>query len=187
VRHPNLATREHSGLVVVDLQEPLLQAVQDGPAVVAASRLLLQAAAILEVPVVTTTQYAERLGPVVPEVAELLTDSALDKMSFSCCGSSTFVDVVNSHHRRMWVACGVETHICVSQTVHDLMQRGHRVHVAADAVGSRTAANHRIGLRKLAASGAVVTSVETVIYEWLSEAGTEEFREVLKLVRQEKG
>jgi nicotinamidase-related amidase len=170
-------------VLVVDLQEPFVGAVQDGDGVVAAARLLLQAAAILGVPAVATTQNAARLGPIIPAIAERLTESPVDKMTFSCCSSSSFVDAINQTHRRIWVICGVETHICVSQTAHDLLQRGHRVHVTADGTSSRTAANHEIGLRKLGHSGAVVTSVETVIYEWLGEAGTAEFREILKLVR----
>jgi nicotinamidase-related amidase len=183
LRHPNLATREHSGLLLVDLQEPLLRAVHDGPAVVVAARLLLQAAAILAVPVVASTQNAPRLGPVVPEIGELLTDAPIDKMSFSCCGSSAFVDAINQTHRRIWVLCGVEAHICVSQTAHDLLQRGHRVHVVADGVSSRTEANRDVAQRKMADAGVILTTVETAIYEWLGEAGTTEFREILKLVR----
>jgi nicotinamidase-related amidase len=183
LRHPKLATREHSGLLVVDLQEPFLGSVVDRDAVVATARLLLQTAAILEIPVVATTQYAERLGPVAAEAAELLSSPAVDKIAFSCCGASAFVDAVNRTHRRVWVLCGVEAHICVSQTAHDLLQRGHRVHVVADGVSSRTLANREIGLRKMAGSGVVITSAETVIYEWLGEAGTPEFKEVLKLIR----
>jgi nicotinamidase-related amidase len=183
LRHPNLATREHSGLLLVDLQEPLLKAVHDGPAVVSAARLLLQASAILGMPALATTQNAPRLGPVVPEIGELLREAPLDKLAFSCCGSLAFVDALNQTHRRIWVLCGVEAHICVSQTAHDLLQRGHRVHVVADGISARTEANRDIALRKMSDSGVVLTSAETVVYEWLGEAGTAEFREILKLVR----
>lgn len=183
MRHPNLATREHSGLLLVDLQDSLLRAVHDGPAVLASARLLLQAAAILGVPVVSSTQNAPRLGPVVPEIGELLTEAPIDKMAFSGCGSLSFVDAINKTHRRIWVLCGVEAHICVSQTAHDLLQRGHRVHVVTDGVSSRTEANRDAGLRKMSESGVILTTAETVIYEWLGEAGTTEFREILKLVK----
>ena len=183
MRHPNIATREHSGLIVVDLQEPFVRAVVDGGAIVGAARLLLESAAILGIPVLATTQYAERLGPVVPEVAELLPQEPIDKLAFSCCGSAAFLESLNKTHRRVWVLCGVETHICVSQTAHDLLHRGHRAHVVADAVSSRTTANREFGLRKMSEAGIVLTSAEAVIYEWLGEAGTPEFKEILKLVR----
>jgi isochorismatase family protein len=186
VRHPNLATREHSGLLVIDVQQSLLNVVQDGEAVVAAARLLLRAGAILDVPSLGTTQYAERLGPVVPQIAELLTHAPLDKMAFSCCGSPAFLEALNATHRRVWVLCGLEAHICVAQTALDLLHRGHRVHVVADGVSARALLNCEIGLRKVEDAGAVVTSAEAVIYEWLGEAGTPEFREILELIRRHK-
>jgi len=90
---------------------------------------------------------------------------------------------VNQTHRRIWVVCGVEAHICVSQTALDLLQRGHRVHVVADGIASRKEVHREIALRKMADSRVILTSAEAVVFEWLGEAGTEEFREILKLVR----
>lgn len=160
-----------------------MQAMPEREALVAGAERLLKAAAILQIPVLASTQNRERLGEIVPQISAVLRDPPLDKMAFSCCAASAFIDALNQTHRRIWVVCGVEAHICVSQTALDLLQRGHRVHVVADAVSSRSPGDREIGLRKVAQAGAVVTSVETVLYEWLGEAGTDEFREVLKLVR----
>ena len=105
------------------------------------SRLLVQAAAILDIPVASTVQYAERMGGLVPEIAEVLPVNAsvpLDKLCFSCAGSAAFTDLLMEAGRRQILLCGVETHICVSQTALDLAHQGYQVHVAADAVSART-------------------------------------------------
>jgi nicotinamidase-related amidase len=184
-RHPALLRAEDSLLVVVDMQEPFLRHVWERERVLKKAATLIQAAAILHVPVVATTQNAQRMGGPVPEVAALLPPGApFDKMSFSCAAESGFaLDLRRRGHRQV-ILCGVETHICVSQTAHDLITQGYQVHIVADAVSSRSERDWQTGLRRMEQrAGIIITSTEMAIYELLFQAGTPEFREVLKLIK----
>ncbi len=184
MRHPNLADRSDSFLVVVDMQEPFLRTMFDRETVVENCRKLISAARVLDLPVLVTLQNAERMGDTVPEVKELLPPhEPVDKMSFSCCGDPEFNRRLEALGRRTAILTGVEAHICVSQTAHDLLAQGYKVHVPEDAVCSRREANQRNGLEKMRHAGAVVTSAEAVIFELLGCAGTDEFREILRVVK----
>jgi nicotinamidase-related amidase len=183
--HPNLLHPDQSLLVVVDMQEPLLRALHDSERVVDNVRRLIQGASVVRVPVITTTQNADKLGAVAPQIKALLPPTLLplDKMTFSCYASPSFASEVKRSDRKQIVLCGVEAHICVCQTALELAAAGFQVHVAGDATSSRTEANWRLGLDKMRQSGVLLTSVEMALYEWLREAGTPEFREILKLVK----
>lgn len=186
-RHPALLGRDTSVLVVVDMQEPFLNAIHGRDALTANVLLLTHAARILGIPTIATLQYASRMGGVVPEVAEALgTEAAsgpLDKMCFSCGGSDEFLSALAATGREQVLLCGVETHICVSQTAHDLLSAGSQVHVAADAVSSRTLEKHKLGMERIRDAGVKPCAAEAAVYEWLREAGTPEFKEILKLVK----
>jgi nicotinamidase-related amidase len=176
--------RSTTGLVVVDIQERLLPAINDGARVVQNSVRLLHGAAILGVPVQVTEQYRKGLGSTVPEVAAAIAGFApLEKMTFSACGAPDFLSTLASRKISAVVLCGIETHVCVCQTCLDLLDAGLRVFVVADAVSSRTPENHRLGLDRMRAAGAVIASTEMVLFELLETAGTEEFKQVLKLVK----
>lgn len=184
MRHPNLADRDDSCLVVVDMQEPFMRAMFDRETVTQGARHLIEAAKILGLPVLVTLQNAERMGDTVPEVLEVLPPiEPIDKMSFSCCGNEAFTQRLEQFGKGTVILCGVETHICINQTAHDLLAQGYKVHVPEDAVCSRTERNWRSGLEKMRASGTVITNTESVMYELLGCAGTDEFRQILKLVR----
>ena len=184
MRHPNLVDRADSCLVVVDMQEPFLRTMFDRDAVVDGVRTLVGAAQILGLPILVTVQNPERMGDTVPEIAEVLPPvAAISKMSFSCCGDKTFLEMLEQLGKKAVIVCGIETHICVSQTAHDLLVMGYKVHVPEDAVCSRTEQNWRIGLEKMRKSGIIVSSTEAVIFELLRCAGSDEFRQVLKLVK----
>lgn len=184
-RHPSLLRSEDALLLVIDMQKPLLDVVWEPERLLVGVGLLMDAARILRVPVVPTVQNSRRLGPPVEAVTKRLPSLAVpfDKMQFSCLGSDAIGSEVHRSGRRQILLCGMETHVCVSQTAHDLLAHGYEVHVAADAVSSRTERNWEIGLRRMERAGAVITSAETAIYEMLYEAGTPEFREVLELVK----
>ena len=170
--------------MVVDLQEPFLRTMFDRPAVVENVRRLIGAAKILDLPMLVTLQNPEKMGDTVPEVKELLPPAEpVGKMSFSCCGDVTFNRRLSALGRRTVILTGIETHVCVSQTAHDLLMQGYTVHVPGDAVCSRKEADWLAGLEKMRQSGVIVTSTEAVIFELLACAGTDEFREVLKLVK----
>lgn len=168
--------RERAALVVVDVQEAFRPAVEDFDAVVANTRRLMAGAEIMGVPVVVTEQYPKGLGHTARELGEV---HAVEKTCFSAARADGF----DLDGRDQALVCGIEAHVCVSQTAHDLLERGLEVHVASDAVTSRTFANRDVGLHKMEQSGAIVTSVETALFELLGAAGTDEFKEVQRLVK----
>ena len=186
VRHPHILRREQTLLVVIDMQEPFLHVMHERERLTANVRLLIQAAAILGVPVIPTTQYAERMSGVVPEIAEMLSGhfvAPLDKLCFSCAGSDAFQAALAASQKSQILLCGVETHICVSQTALDLTQQGYQMHVAADAVSSRTLEKHKLGMERLRDSHVLPCAAEAAVYELLREAGTPEFKAILPLVK----
>jgi nicotinamidase-related amidase len=171
---------DRTALVVIDVQEGFRKAIPDFDRVARATATLIEGAEAIGVPVLITEQYPKGLGETVPEVAEHLPDGArpLEKVVFSAAEAEGF-DLAG---RDQALVCGVETHVCVNQTTLDLLADGVDVQVAADAVGSRTDDNKRIGLQKMERAGAEITSVETALFELLGRAGTDEFKRVQRLI-----
>ncbi len=190
-RHPHILDRNQAVLVVVDMQEPFLNVMHERERLTANVRLLVEAAVRLHIPIVPTTQYAERMGGVIEEVMQPLCDSAsksidkksIDKMCFSCADSEEFSESLAALKRRQVLLCGVETHICVSQTALDLTHQGCQVHVAADAVSSRTLEKHKLGMERMRDSGVLPCAAEAAVYELLRAAGTPEFKAILPFVK----
>jgi nicotinamidase-related amidase len=172
----SLLVRDRVALVVVDVQEGF-RPYASFAGVADACAKLVQAARILEVPRVVSEQYPKGLGHTAPEVG-LEDEVAIEKSVFSAARADGF----DLSGREQAVVCGIETHVCVSQTVHDLLERGVEVHVPADAVGSRHALDYERGLERLERAGAVVTTVEAALFELLERAGTPEFKAVQKLI-----
>ncbi len=173
----SLLERERAALVVIDVQEAFRP--YDSFAGVAASGAkLLEGARLLGLPVVVSEQYPKGLGHTAPEIG-LQAERPIEKTSFSAVRADGF----DLHGREQAIVCGIETHVCVSQTVHDLLARGVEVHVPADAVGSRHALDHERGLERLERAGAVVTTVEAALFELLERAGTPEFKAVQQLIK----
>lgn len=182
--HPNLLDRADTVLLVIDLQDPLLRVIHEHDRVVLNSVRLIEAAKVLGIPVLVTLQNAERLGGCTQAVSDALPhDIATNKMTFSCCGAEEFVRSLRETGRRQVLICGVETHVCVSQTAHDLLADGCLVHVARDAVSSRTAENWLTGIEKMRDSGCVITSTETAIFELVRDAASPEFKQILPIVK----
>ena len=171
---------QRTTLIVVDVQEGFRKAVPDFFRVAKATATLIQGAEAIGIPVVVTEQYPKGLGETVPEVAEHLPEGTrpLDKVCFSAAEAEGF----DLGGRDQALVCGIETHVCVNQTAIDLLGSGVEVQVAEDAVGSRTDENKRIGLHKMERAGAVMTSVETALFELLGRAGTDEFKRIQKLI-----
>jgi nicotinamidase-related amidase len=172
---------DRATLIVVDVQEAFRKAVPEFPDVAAAAATLVRGAASIGVPVAISEQYPKGLGETVPEVADHLPDgvSPIEKVRFSAAEADGF----DLGGRGQALICGIETHVCVNQTALDLLERGVEVHVARDAVGSRTAANRELGLAKMEGAGAVVTSVETALFELLGGSDHPAFKEVQALVK----
>jgi nicotinamidase-related amidase len=177
---PTKLDRERAALVVVDVQEAFRKAIPDFEHIALASATLSRGAGVLGIPVLITEQYRKGLGATVPEVAEALPEGVepLEKLVFAASEAEGF-DLAG---RDQTLVCGVETHVCVNQTALALLDRGVEVHVAGDAVGSRFEDNKRIGLEKMERAGAIVTSVEMALFELLGRAGTDEFKQVQKLI-----
>jgi nicotinamidase-related amidase len=184
-RHPALLRRGETGLIVVDVQEAFRPVIDGFDAVARNCGLLAEGFGILGRPVLVSEQYPKGLGSTVPEVAERLPEGveAVEKLRFSACGVAAFDQALAAAGARSWVVCGIEAHVCVNQTAHDLLARGYEVHLAADAISSRTAGNRTAGLEKASADGARVTSTEMALFEMLEEAGSPEFKAISKLVR----
>jgi nicotinamidase-related amidase len=173
-------------LVVVDIQEKLLPPIFNKETLVKNSQLLVRLAKILSIPVMVTTQYTKGLGAVVPEIASLLADvPPIDKLEFSCFGSDQFHSGLKSlpGNRNTVLLCGMEAHICVMQTALGALNEGYLVHVASDAVGSRAEWNWKIGLDRMKAAGAVISSTEMMMYELLRCSGTPQFKELLPYLK----
>ena len=182
---PNLLHSDRAVLVVMDMQEPFLRTVFERERVIRNVSALVKGAQTLRIPIISTTQYEEKMGGILPEIQELLPPlhSHIDKITFSGYHSPAFVSEVTRTGRRQVILCGVESHICISQTAHDLAASGFQAHVVADAVSSRTETNWKIGLDKMRQGGVLLSSVEMALYELLHEAGTPEFRDILQIVK----
>ena len=167
------------------MQEPFLRNIFERERVIKNVCALMHGAKTLRLPVLATTQCAEKMGELVPEVKNLLPplQHAFDKMTFSAYSLPAFESEAQRGGRKQAILCGVESHICVSQTAHDLAASGFQVHVAVDAVSSRTEANWKLGIDKMRQGGILLTSVETALYEMLHAAGTPEFREILHVIK----
>jgi nicotinamidase-related amidase len=176
--------RNRAALAVIDVQEAFRPAVLDFERVAENVGVLVQGAKLLGVPVLVTEQYPKGLGATVPEVRRHLDGiEPLEKVCFSAADVDEFTRALRDSGRDQVLLCGIESHVCVNQTADDLLSEGVEVHVAQDAVSSRTEANRGLGLHKMERAGAVVTSVETALFELLGAAGTPEFKEVQKLVK----
>lgn len=184
-RHPALLRREAVGLVLVDVQEGFRPVIDAFDETVAACGLLAEGFGILGRPVLMSEQYPKGLGHTVEEVAGRLPEgvSPVEKLRFSACGVGAFDESLDAAGCTAWVVAGIEAHVCVNQTVLDLLDRGYEVHVAADATSSRTASNKALALERMAVAGAHVTSSEMVLFEMLEVAGSPEFKAISKLVR----
>ncbi len=172
-------------LVVIDVQEKLCRAMDEKvlERLVHNAGILMESARELAIPVVATEQYVKGLGETLPALKEHLTGPALEKMTFSCCGDRAFLDRLKELGRRQVIVVGMETHVCVLQTVIELLDAGYCVHLVRDAVMSRRKDNWFVGLETAREAGAVITSTEAALFQLLKVAGTDSFKKLSKLVR----
>jgi nicotinamidase-related amidase len=186
---PDLSlSRGRAALLVVDVQERLCPAMLPDQVdrLVRNTRILLEAARRFDLPVVVTQQYPKGLGPTIAPIEEALAGTRLhrfDKLAFSACATDEFAALDPALGRDQWIVTGMETHVCVWQSVRDLRGRGATVHLLADAVSSRTEANWQVGLDLARAAGAVVTSTEAAVFDLLGAAGDDDFKAISRLVR----
>lgn len=180
-----------TALLVIDVQERFRAAIPDFPALAAACARLVRTFRILELPITITEQYPKGLGKTVPEILEALEGAAApaaggkipEKTAFSAFRCAGIPERLREAGVRTVLACGIEGHVCVSQTVHDLLAAGYAVHAAVDAIGSRRPSDREAALRKMERSGAVLTTSEMAAFELLADAKHPKFKEVQALYK----
>lgn len=183
MRHPTLLDRRQTAVLVVDVQEKLLPLIPGCASLIDNIRFILEVARLLQLPIQATEQYPKGLGPTTTELASLLPPRP-EKLDFSCCGLPEVVNQFRQWQRRQIVVVGIETHVCVLQTVLDLLNHGFQVHVPVDAVAARFELDHEIALQRMRSAGAILSTVESVGFELFARAGSPEFKQFSWLVQQ---
>ncbi len=181
-RSNELLSREDSKLLIVDVQEKFVRHISVADRMIENCRRLIQGARILQIPVNSTEQYPKGLGNTVPALSELLNDLP-EKLRFSCSDVLSWGGAAEqTDDRCKIVVAGIEAHVCIQQTALDLMSHGFQVYVPADAVASRHKLDWKVALDRMSISGAMITTTESVLFEWLEAAGTPEFKQISKLI-----
>jgi len=177
---------EKAALVVIDVQEKLAPAMDPDlyNQLLLNGNLLIEGFKGLGLPIIATEQYSKGLGHTVTELAGATDQDCIEKMAFSCCGEDKFIAALEKSGAKHVLIAGMETHVCVFQTVLDLLDRGYVVHLVRDAVSSRFKSDYDNALSTAAKAGAVITTTETALFQLVKVAGTDGFKAVSKLVRQ---
>lgn len=188
VRSASLLSRQTSQLLVVDVQEKLIPVIDGHQRVTSEINLLLNAAEILSVPATVSEQYPAGLGATIPEIGQHdAIRRRFEKLKFSAADDflGSQAEQGFEHNDRPWqvVLVGIETHICILQTALDLQHSGWNIFVVANAVGSRRSIDHEVGLNRMLSAGITVVTTESVLFEWCETAGTDQFRQISRLVR----
>jgi len=184
MKHPKILDITRTALVVIDLQEAFRAAIPEFPQVVSRAAMAVRGFQILNVPVIVTEQYPKGLGRTAEEILYSLPDDfeVIEKITFSSC-VDPFIEKLNALSAKQVVLCGLETHICVSQTAHDLLAHGFEVHVLTDAVGSRYKEDREAGLKKMFQNGVTPATVEMSLFELMRDAKHEQFKEIQNLIK----
>lgn len=175
--------KDNTGLLLIDIQGKLAEQMVDSAGLFSSLRTLIAGAKLMQLPVIWVEQLPEKLGPTHDEIKDLIPGSALAKNTFSAVKNADIADAINASGCQHWLVAGIEAHICVYQTVVDLLQQDYQPHIITDAVSARTAANRKLALEKMQAAGAQLSSVEMALFELQQVASGEEFRQLIKLVK----
>lgn len=176
--------RDEALLLVIDIQEKLLPVISNKEVITEKNNILISAANKLNIPIVYTEHYAKGIGPTVEDLKQNLTNAVkFDKVAFSACLEDGFLELIQETKRKKIIVTGTETHVCVFQTIRDLLNNGYQVFVPIDAVGSRQDIIKDNALSLLRDMGAVITNTELLVFDLVKISGTPEFREMLKLIK----
>lgn len=183
--HPKILDKNKAALIVIDVQEAFRGVISDFDKVASRAATAVRGFQILGLPVLITEQYPKGLGRSAEEILAVLPDGfeIFEKTAFSSCGAAAFMAKLKASNVEQVVICGLETHVCVNQTAHDLLDQGLQVHVLLDAVCSRSKVNKRAGLRKMFSSGVVPSSIEMALFELMRDAQHEQFKAIQKLIK----
>lgn len=184
MRNARLLSPSSAALLIVDVQESFRKQLKDLDLLTRNITILAEAAKILKLPVLLTEQYPQGLGKTIAEISACLGEHKyFEKTAFSCCQAEGFLEQLDSFGREQIIVCGIEAHVCVLQTAHELMANKYQVHVVKDAIASRADRNKEIAWEKMICSGAIPSSVEIALFEMLAQSGTEQFKAVQRLVK----
>ena len=185
MQHQNTLILTESALTIIDMQEAFRTKIPDFSEVAERIAIMVNAAKLLELPIIVTEQYPKGLGHTAKEILEVLPDATqvIEKTTFSSCGVRPFQAQLSEHGAKQVIVCGIEAHICVNQTVHDLIASGLQVHLLADCITSRKKENKQIALRKMELSGALPSSVEMAVFELMRDAKHEQFKAIQGLIK----
>ncbi|MEP6848330.1 MAG: hydrolase [Acidobacteriota bacterium] len=183
--HPKLLDSSKTALVVIDMQEAFRSSIPDFAQIAGYISIAIRGCGVLGIPVIVTEQYPKGLGSTVEEVLFALPDDCkpIEKTAFSSCEASAFTDTLAALGTQQVVLCGIETHVCVNQSAHDLLDSGFDVHLLTDCVGSRFEHDKVAGLAKMQKSGVVPSSAEMMLFELMRDAKHEKFKEIQQLVK----
>jgi nicotinamidase-related amidase len=185
MRHPSLLNADRTALAVIDMQEAFRKAILDFGLIAERIGILVRIANLLEVPVIVTEQYPQGLGRTVTEIATRLApgEVPIEKVCFSACGVQEFDTRLRERHVEQVMVCGIEAHVCVHQTVHDLIQLGYQVHVVGDAISARFAFNREAAMKRMASAGAITSSIEMATLE-MCDPSSPHFRAIQSLIKE---
>ena len=183
--HPNILQLKNTALVVVDLQEAFRSPIPDFSMIVDQTSIAVRGFQILEVPIIVTEQYPKGLGRTAEEILYCLPDNTeiIEKTTFSACGANSFIEKLKSLGTTQVVLAGIEAHICINQTAHDLLNEGFQVHLLLDCVSSRITHDKHTGIEKMKQSGVIPSNVEIALFELMRDARHEKFKKIQGLVK----
>ncbi len=170
--------------LVIDIQEKLFPHMAQNEELLRRTSILLEGLRVLNIPLIVTEQYPKGLGPTIQPLTGLLKDELVhEKISFSCCGDPAVMDQIQALDRDILIICGIEAHVCVLQTVVDLLEQGYRPVVVEDCISSRNPADLRVAVERMRSEGAIISTSESILFELARVAGTEQFKAISRLVK----
>ena len=183
--HPNILEKDKTALVVVDLQEAFRSSINDFAQIASRISIIVRGFQISGLPIIITEQYPKGLGRTAEEILFSLPPDFefVEKTAFSSCGASAFMEKLRETGASQIVLCGLETHVCINQTAHDLLGENFQVHLLHDCVSSRFTPDKETGLRKMQASGVIPSSVEMALFELMRDARHEQFKAIQELIK----
>ena len=183
--HPSILENNQTALLIVDLQEAFRSVIPDFPMITEKTSTIARGFQLLGIPILVTEQYPKGLGRTAEEILYSLSDDQeiIEKKTFSSCGVNGFIDNLKALGVKQIVVCGLETHICVSQTAHDLLEAGFQVHLLKDAVASRNDHDKHTAINKMASNGVIISCVEMVLFELMRDSKHDKFKEIQNLIK----
>lgn len=182
-RHPKILDRNKSALLVIDIQDRIYKVVRKHDKLIENVLKLIKGFKILTLPIYYTEQYPKGLGPTAEIIKNELSGDAIQKLTFSCSGAANLFQELRTKNIKQVVVCGIESHVCVQQTVLDLLTNGFQVNVPVNTISSRFKVDYKTALKRMDKNGAEITSTESILFELLQVCGTPEFKQISTLVK----